>query len=65
MHNITAHGYQEEVAMSLTFSDVFAIQAAIDAYEMKFPNRPSPSPEEALAWQAGGRKRKPLSNCLF
>ena len=51
--------------MSLTFSDVFAIQAAIDAYEMKFPNRPSPSPEEALAWQAGGRKRKPLSNLVL
>lgn len=51
--------------MSLTFSDVFAIQAAIDAYEMKFPDRPTPSPEEALAWQAGSRGRKPLSGLVL
>jgi hypothetical protein len=60
-----AHRYQKEVAMSLTFTDVFAIQAAIDAYEMKFPERPSPSPEEALAWQAGSRGRKPLSGLVL
>jgi hypothetical protein len=41
--------------MTLTRSDVFAIQAAIDAYENKFPRRPSPSAEEALLWQASGR----------
>ena len=51
--------------MSLTFSDVFAIQAAIDAYELKFPDRPSPSPEEALAWQAGSRGRKLLSGLVL
>jgi hypothetical protein len=51
--------------MSLTFSDVFAIQAAIDAYEMKFPDRPTPSPEEALAWQAGNRGRKPPSGLVL
>jgi hypothetical protein len=62
---MNAHQYPKEVAMTLTFSDVFAIQAAIDAYEMKFPERPSPSPEEALAWQAGGRRRKPLSGLVL
>jgi hypothetical protein len=41
--------------MTLTRTDVFAIQAAIDAYETKFPRRPSPSAVEALVWQAGGR----------
>ncbi len=46
--------------MCLTFTDVFAIQSAMDAYENKFPGRPAPSPEEALTWQAGGRGRKPL-----
>src|SRR5258708_37052284 len=51
--------------MSLTFSDVFAIQAAIDAYELKFPDRPTPSPEEALAWQAAGRGRKLRSGLVL
>ncbi|MGB8535362.1 MAG: hypothetical protein WCD57_03035 [Acidobacteriaceae bacterium] len=51
--------------MSLTFSDVFAIQAAIDAYEMKFPDRPTPSPEDALAWRAGGRGRKLRSGLVL
>ncbi len=51
--------------MSLTFTEVFAMQAAIDAYESKFPDRPSPSPEEALAWQAGSRRRKPLSGLVL
>ena len=51
--------------MSLTFSDVFAIQAAIDAYETKFPDRLTPSPEEALAWQAGGRRKKPRSSLML
>jgi hypothetical protein len=32
---------------------MLAIQSAIDAYETKFPNRPSPSAAEALAWRAG------------
>jgi hypothetical protein len=59
MQRTNAERSEEEVAMALSFTQVFAIQAAIDAYENKFPNRPSPSPEEALAWQAGGRGRKP------
>jgi hypothetical protein len=40
--------------MTLTPSDMLAIQSAIDAYENRFPHRPSPSAEEALAWRAGG-----------
>jgi hypothetical protein len=39
--------------MTLTPSDMLAIQSAIDAYENKFPHRPSPSAEEALAWRSG------------
>jgi hypothetical protein len=39
--------------MTLTRTDVFAIQAAIDAYENRFPRRPAPSAAEALVWQAG------------
>jgi hypothetical protein len=39
--------------MALTPTDMFSIQAAIDAYEKRFPLRPSPSAEEALSWQAG------------
>jgi hypothetical protein len=34
------------------------IQSAIDAYERKFPRKPSPSAAEALAWQASKGKRK-------
>jgi hypothetical protein len=34
------------------------IQSAIDAYEKKFPRRPSPTAAEALAWQASKGKRK-------
>jgi hypothetical protein len=44
--------------MTLTPTDVFAIQGAIDAYEKRFPRRPSPSAVEALVWQAGGRARQ-------
>jgi hypothetical protein len=40
--------------MTLTRTDVFAIQGAIDAYEKKFPRRPSPSAAEALVWQTSG-----------
>jgi len=65
MQNSTADRSEEEVAMALTFTDVFAIQAAIDAYETKFPGRPAPSPEEALAWQAGGRGRKQMSGLVL
>jgi hypothetical protein len=34
------------------------IQSAIDAYEKKFPRKPSPTAAEALAWQAGKWKRR-------
>jgi hypothetical protein len=36
----------------LTPWDMFVIQTAIERYEEKFPDRPSPSPAEALAWHA-------------
>jgi hypothetical protein len=66
MQDANAHRQEKKgVTMSLTFTEVFAIQAAIDAYESKFPDRPSPSPEEALAWQAGGRRRTPLSSLVL
>lgn len=51
--------------MTLTRTDVFAIQAAIDAYEKKFPRRPSPSAAEALLWQAGGRARQLRSELVL
>jgi hypothetical protein len=38
--------------MMLTPWDMFVIQTAIERYEEKFPDRPSPSPAEALAWHA-------------
>jgi hypothetical protein len=36
--------------MTLTPWDMLVIQTAIERYEKTFPNRPSPSPAEALAW---------------
>ena len=39
--------------MTLTPTDMLAIQSAIDAYENRFPHAPSPTAAEALAWQAG------------
>jgi hypothetical protein len=41
--------------MTLTPSDMFEIQSAMDRYEKAFPRKPSPSPAEALAWRAGRR----------
>jgi hypothetical protein len=38
--------------MTLTPWDILWIQTAIERYEETFPDRPSPSPAEALAWQA-------------
>jgi hypothetical protein len=38
--------------MMLTPWDMIVIQTAIERYEEKFPDRPSPSPTEALAWHA-------------
>ncbi len=42
-------------ATSLTHVDMLSIQHAIDLYETKFPQRPSPSAEVALAWLASRR----------
>jgi hypothetical protein len=51
--------------MTLTRTDVFAMQAAIDAYENRFPRRPSLSGAEALVWQAGGRARQLRSELVL
>jgi len=39
--------------MPMTPRDILEIQSAIDRYEKKYPRKPSPTPAEALAWQAG------------
>ena len=44
--------------MTLTPADMLAIQHAIDLYEKKFPNKPSPSAEVALAWLAARRRHR-------
>lgn len=38
--------------MTLTPWDMIVIQTAIDRYEKAFPNKPSPSLAEVLAWNA-------------
>jgi hypothetical protein len=42
--------------MSLKPTDMLEIQSAIDAYERKFPRRPAPTAEAALAWRLGKRE---------
>jgi hypothetical protein len=42
--------------MSLKPTDMLEIQTAIDAYEKKFPRRPAPSAEVALAWRLGKKE---------
>jgi hypothetical protein len=42
--------------MTLKPTDMLEIQSAIDAYERKFPRRPAPSAEVALAWRLGKRE---------
>jgi hypothetical protein len=42
--------------LALTPSDMLEIQSAIDAYERRFPRRPAPSAEIALAWRLGKRE---------
>ena len=42
--------------MTLKPTDMLEIQSAIDAYERKFPGRPAPSAEVALAWRLGKRE---------
>jgi hypothetical protein len=48
--------------VALTPTDILKIQSAIDRYEKRFPGKPSPSAEDALAWQAGKRRRESRSN---
>jgi hypothetical protein len=43
----------------LTPFDILIIQTAIEEYKRKFPKRPAPSAEEALAWRAGHKIRRP------
>jgi hypothetical protein len=50
--------------MTLNSTDILKIQSAIDRYEKRFPRRPSPSADEALAWQAGKRRSLPRSDGL-
>ena len=42
--------------MTLTPTDILKIQSAIERYEKRFPHKPSPSAEDALAWQAGAQE---------
>ena len=49
--------------MTLRPTDMLQIQSAIDDYERKFPRRPAPSAEVALAWRLGKREaRKRLAS---
>jgi hypothetical protein len=48
--------------MILNSTDILNIQSAIDRYEKRFPRRPSPSADDALAWQAGKRRSLQQSN---
>jgi hypothetical protein len=45
--------------MTLRPTDMLQIQSAIDEYEKKFPRRPPPTAEEALAWRFGTREGVP------
>jgi hypothetical protein len=38
--------------------DILVIQTAIEEYERKYPRRPTPSAEEALAWRLRRRDRR-------
>ena len=42
--------------MTLKPTDMLEIQSAIDEYERKFPRRPAPSAEVALAWRLSKRE---------
>ena len=42
--------------MTLRPTDMLEIQSAIDEYERKFPRRPAPTAEVALAWRLGKRE---------
>jgi len=42
--------------VTLKPTDMLEIQTAIDEYERKFPRRPAPSAEVALAWRLGKKE---------
>lgn len=42
--------------MTLRPTDMLVIQSAIDDYERKYPRRPEPTAEVALAWRLGKRE---------
>jgi hypothetical protein len=42
--------------MTLRPTDMLVIQSAIDDYERKYPRRPAPTAEVALAWRVGKRE---------
>ena len=42
--------------MTLRPTDMLEIQTAIDEYERRFPRRPAPTAEVALAWRLGKRE---------
>src|ERR1700688_3061001 len=44
--------------MTLKPTDMLEIQSAIDEYQRKFPRRPPPSAEVALAWRLGKREAR-------
>jgi hypothetical protein len=46
--------------MPLRPVDILVIQRAIEDYERKYPRRPTPTAEEALAWRLGRRGRREL-----
>jgi hypothetical protein len=48
--------------VTLTPTDILKIQSAIERYEKRFPRKPSPSADDALAWHAGKRWSLPRSN---
>jgi len=48
--------------MTLRPTDMLEIQSAIDEYERKFPGRPAPSAELALAWRLGKPEAKRLAS---
>ena len=45
--------------MTLRPTDMLRIQSAIDEYEKRFPGRPAPTAEEALAWRFGAAPGQP------
>jgi hypothetical protein len=38
--------------------DILVIQSSIEEYSRKYPRRPAPSAEEALAWKFGDRGQR-------